>query len=93
MKNTLAGKSFFFFCFCLALFIAFTLLDPVLGGLSFELQRVIVFLGFVLPGGIGAVLGVMSLIRKEGRPWLALTAALLNSAFALFHLMIILIAG
>jgi hypothetical protein len=93
MKNTLAGKSLFFFGFCLALFIVLTLLDPVIGRLSFEVQRVIIFLGFVLPAGVGAVLGVMSLIRKEGRPWLAGIAIFLNTAFALFHLMIILFAG
>jgi hypothetical protein len=35
----------------------------------------------------------LSLLRKEGRAWMAIIAALLNALFALFHMAIILFAG
>jgi hypothetical protein len=47
----------------------------------------------VLPAGIGAILGVLSLKREQGRAWLAGAGILLNTLFALLHLMIVLLAG
>jgi hypothetical protein len=35
----------------------------------------------------------MSLVLKEGRAWMAVTGVVLNTLFALFHLMIVLFAG
>jgi hypothetical protein len=35
----------------------------------------------------------MSLVRKEGRTWLAVIGIVLNSLFALFHLAGVLFAG
>jgi hypothetical protein len=35
----------------------------------------------------------MSLVRREGRAWLAVTLVALNTLFALFHLLIVLFAG
>lgn len=93
MRFSLAGRSLLVFGICLGIMVLLTLLDPVLGAPSFAVQRTITFLGFVLPAGIGSVLGVMSLVRKEGRAWLAVTGIALNSLFALFHLMIIFFAG
>lgn len=57
------------------------------------MQRLIALVGLVLPSGIGSVLGVMSLLRKEVRTWVAVTGAALNGRFALFHLTIVLFAG
>ena len=48
---------------------------------------------FVLPAGIGALIGVMSLVYREGKTGLAITGIVLNALFALFHLMIVLFAG
>ena len=42
--------------------------------------------------GARAVLGVLSLVRGEGRQWLAWTGVMLNGLFALFHLMVVLFA-
>jgi len=47
----------------------------------------------VVPPGIGAVLGVLSLTHKEGKSWLGIIGILLNTLFALFHLTIVLFAG
>jgi hypothetical protein len=61
--------------------------------MSPNVERLVTLLGLVLPAGAGSVLGVMSLVRKEERAWMAVTGAVLNAMFALFHLMIVLFAG
>jgi hypothetical protein len=93
MTRTLAGKSLLFFIICFVIVVAHTLLDATIGSWSFGVQRLIIFLGIVLPAGIGVVLGVLSLVRKEGQTWLAILGIVLNSLFAIFHVFIILLAG
>jgi hypothetical protein len=93
MMRSLAGKSLLLFVICFVIVVAHTLLESTIGAWSFGVQRLIIFLGIVLPAGVGAVLGVLSLVRKEGRTWLAVLGIVLNTLFALFHILIILIAG
>jgi hypothetical protein len=57
------------------------------------MERLATFLMLVLPAAIGAGLGVLSLARAEGRAWMAVSGIVLNTIFALFHLMILLFAG
>lgn len=93
MKSGFAARSMILFGLCALILVVTTLAESALGVMSFTFQRIFTFLGFVLPAGIGCVFGVMSLIRREGRPWLATAGIVLNGLFALFHLMIILFAG
>jgi hypothetical protein len=81
--------------FVASLFIlgAATLFEFALRGVSLSTERALTFLLLVLPAGTGAVLAILSLIRKEGRAWLAVILTLLNAGFALFHLLIVLFAG
>jgi hypothetical protein len=72
---------------------AVTLFESALVGIPTGAERLLTFLLLVLPAGTGSVLGAMSLVRREGRAWLAVTLLVLNTLFALFHLMIILFAG
>lgn len=72
---------------------AITLSESALIGMSLGAERALTFLLLVLPAGTGAVLAAMSLRRKEGRAWLAVTLLVLNALFALFHLMVLLFAG
>lgn len=72
---------------------ALTLFESALVEMSIGVERLLTFLLLVLPAGVGSVIGVMSLVRREGRPWLAVTLVVLNTLFALFHLMIVLFAG
>jgi hypothetical protein len=67
--------------------------ESALVGTSLSTQRVITLLFLVLPPGIGAVLGVLSFVRKEGRSRLATTSIILNVLFACFHTLIVLFAG
>jgi len=93
MKVSLTGGSLLLFGLSVILLIALTLFESALAGLSIGTERIITFLLLVLPAGVGAVLGVVSLTRKEGRAWLAIAGILFNTLFALFHFMIILFAG
>jgi hypothetical protein len=93
MKTTLAVRSLLFFGLSIILLVAFTTFESSIGVMPLWLERIVTVLAFVLPAGMGVVLGVKSLIRKEGRPWLPLIGILLNGLFAVFHLLIVFMAG
>ena len=54
-----------------------------LGEMSLGIQGLAVFLLVILPAGIGTVLGVMSLQRKEVKVWWAIGVIVLNIAMVL----------
>jgi len=89
----LIGISLILFLLSVLLLGAVTLFESALAGMSTGMERFLTFLLLVLPAGTGSVLGAMSLVRREGRAWLAATLVVLNALFALFHLMILLFAG
>ena len=93
MKSSLAVGSLVLFGLAVVLLVMLTLFESTLLGMSPEAERIISLLGLVLPAAIGAALGVMSLARREGRTGLAIAGIVLNTGFALFHLMIVLFAG
>lgn len=73
--------------------IALTVFESTLVNTPTSLERIVTLLALVLPAGVGAVLGGLSLARREGKTWLALAGLVLNALFALFHLAIVLFAG
>ena len=89
----LVSLSLILFLLSVVLLGLLTLFENTLLGVSLEMERLLTFLLLFLPAGTGAVLGVLGLIRKEGRVWLAVTLILLNTLFALFQLSIIFFAG
>ena len=93
MKRNLLRGSYILFGLSILFWLAITLFESSLVGTSFATERLITFLLLVLPAAIGAVLGTLSLVRKDGRAGLSITAIILNAMFALFNLMIILFAG
>ena len=54
-----------------------------LGEMSLGIQGLAIFLLLILPAGIGTVLGVMSLKRKEVKAWWAIGVIVLNIAMVL----------
>ena len=70
-----------------------TLFEPSLINVSLRTERMISFLLLVLPGVIGIVFGVLGIVRKESKRWIAYMGSLLNSLFALFHLFVLSFAG
>lgn len=93
MRATLAASSLLLFGLSVFFLAALTLSEGMLVGFAPQGERILTFLLLVLPPGIGAILGVLSLKREKGRAWIAGTGILLNTLFALFHLMIVLLAG
>ena len=93
MKPSLATVSLLLFGLSMVFLVAWTVSESALVGLSAIAERMITFALLVLPAGIGAVLGVMSLRQREGKAGLAITGIVLNTLFALFHLLIALFAG
>jgi hypothetical protein len=85
--------SFLLFGISVIFLIAWTVSESAFTGMSVIAERIITFAILVLPAGIGAVLGVMSLLQREGKTGLAMTGVVLNTLFALFHLMVALFAG
>ncbi len=93
MNRSLAVSSLLLFGLSVIFWLALTIFESALVGTPLGTQRVITFLLLVLPAGIGAILGLTSLLHKEDRVWVAIAATLLNTLFTLFHMMIILFAG
>ena len=93
MKRSFAAISLILFGLSVVFLIFWTVSESVFAGMSTSAERIVTFVLLVLPAGIGAVLGVMSLLYREGRRWLAITGILLNTLFALFHLALVLFAG
>lgn len=88
-----ARTSLLLFGISILLLILLTVFESALVATSPSLERIITFLGLVLPAGVGAGAGALSIVRREGKTWLALAGLSLNGLFALFHLAILLFAG
>ncbi len=93
MKPGLGVKSIILFAFSILLLVLLTLFESSLFWLSTLAERVTSLVLLVLPGMIGVVYGVLSIMRKESKVWIAYTGILLDGLFALFHLFVILFAG
>lgn len=70
-----------------------TLFEPVFLGMPAAMEKTVSALLLVLPPVIGVILAGMSLIRRQGKVWMAVAGILLNSVFAIFHLFVLSFAG
>ena len=93
MKRDFLNGSIILLSLSILFWLAMTVFESSLVGISFATQRLLTFILQVLPAGIGVVSGILSLARKEGRAGLAIASILLNVVFASFFLLIILFAG
>jgi hypothetical protein len=93
MQSGYAKTSLYLFGLSIILLIAMTAFESALVGTSQGTQRIITFLTLVLPAMAGLVFGIISVSRKEGRTALAVTGIILNTLFAIFHLLILSFAG
>ena len=60
-----------------------------LGEMSLGMQGLAIFLLVILPAGIGTVLGVLSLQRKEVKAWWAIGVIVLNIAMVLTGILLL----
>ena len=93
MNLTLGVKSILLFALSFVFLILLTLFETSLAGLAITTERMISLLLLVLPGTIGIVYGVLGVVRKESKMWIAILGILLNALFVLFHLFVISFAG
>ena len=93
MKLSLGAQSILLFILSLVFLFLLTLFETSLSGMSLTAERIISALLLVLPGVIGIVLGIMGILRKEPRIWIAVLGVILNGVFVLFQTAILLFAG
>ena len=93
MRLSLSAKSLVLFVISLLLLVLLTLFESSLTDLSPAVERIISVLFFVLPGVIGVVFAVISILRNETRRWMAYLGILLNALFALFHIFVLSFSG
>ena len=93
MKSSLGMKSIIFFFLSVLFLILLTSFESSLAGLSLTAEKIISLLLLVVPAMIGILFGVLSVIRKESRPWMGILGILLNALFAVFHLFVLSFAG
>jgi hypothetical protein len=93
MNLSLGARSLLLFVLSVLFLVFLTLFESLLTGVSTSMERLASFLLLVLPGMIGVALGIFGVIRKESNAWIAYLGILLNTLFALFHLLVISFAG
>ena len=93
MNPSLGMKSILLFALSVLFLILITLFESSLLGLSTTAERILGVLLLVLPGILGIIYGVLSIRRKESKPWIAILGISLNALFALFQLFVISFAG
>lgn len=93
MKMSLGAKSLALFVLSILFLGLLTMFESLLFGMSLTAERVISALLLVLPGVIGIVFGVLSMLRKESRVWVAILGVILNALFVLFQTAVLFFAG
>ena len=93
MKLSLGAKSIALFVLSVLLLVLLTVFESLLSGWSLTAEKAISALLLVLPAVIGIAFGILSIGRKEPRPWLAILGVVLNVLFALFFIFLLSFAG
>jgi len=93
MKLTFGVKSMLLFGLSILILVLITLFESAISGLSNPAERLLSLLLLVVPGIVGVVVGMLGVLRKEVRIWIAYLGILLNALFALFQLFVISFAG
>jgi hypothetical protein len=93
MKLRLSVISMLFFMLSVLFLVLLTLFEASLAGLSVTTERALTLLLLVAPAVLGIAFGILSLLRKETKPWLAILGLLLNGLFGLFHIALLAFAG
>jgi hypothetical protein len=93
MKPNLASTSILFFLVSLAMLWILTLFESYLAGLTTAMERLVSVLILIVPAVAGVLFGILSLRRKEPKPWIAIAGILLNGAFAIFNVLVLAFAG
>lgn len=93
MKLSLAMKSIALFGLSVLFLLLLTLFEASFSAISLTAEKAISALLLIMPGIIGAIFGILSIMRKESRLWMAILGVLLNALFALFFIFLLSFAG
>ena len=93
MKSDLRTKSLYLFALSVLFLILLTLFESALVNLALNAERLISILLLIVPGIVGIVYGVLGVVRKETKVWIAYLGILLNGLFVLFHAFVLSFAG
>jgi len=93
MKWSFAAASLTLFVVSILFLLLLTLFESSLTNMSMTAERLVSAILLVLPGVVGVILGVISLLRKEAKRWMAVLGILLNALFALFFTFVLAFAG
>ena len=93
MKMNLGAKSILFFLLAVLFLVLLTLFESSLAGLSLIAERILSLFLLVVPAVIGILCGILSIVRRESKPWIGILGTLLNGLFAFFHLFLLSFAG
>jgi hypothetical protein len=93
MKSEHGTRSIGLFVFSIIALLLLTLFESMFSGLPASLERGIGFVLLVIPALTGIVFGVLSIVKKESRKWIAIIGILLNVFFALFMIFVLSFAG
>lgn len=93
MKIRFASISLILFLVSLTMLWLLTLFESLLIGIPTSTERVASAFLLVIPAVGGVIMGLLSLQRKEPRPWIAIAGILLNASFAIFNILVLYFAG
>jgi hypothetical protein len=93
MKASYVARSLTMFMVSIVFLVLLTVFEATFSGMPVTAERIVSGLVLVLPGILGVIFGLLSLLRRESRPWLAILATLLNLLFAFFQVTILSFAG
>ena len=93
MNLSLGAKSIVLFFILVIFLVLLTVFETFIVGLPATAERIIAILFLVLPAVIGVNLGIMSLVRKEPKPWVGILGIVFNVSWTLFHLFLLSFAG
>jgi hypothetical protein len=93
MGSSHGTKSIILFVFSVISLLLLTFFESSLSGLTASVERLISLLLLVLPGLAGVVFGVLGVVKKEPRKWIAISGVLINGLFAAFMTFVLSFAG
>jgi len=93
MNLSLGAKSIALLFISVIFLVLLTVFETFIAGLPATAERIIAVLFLVLPAVIGVNFGIVSLVRKESKPWVGILGILFNVLWTLFHLFLLSFAG